>query len=136
MAENNLPDDLLYNKDYCWVRVEGETATLGVIKPAADKVKEFVFIKLPKKGQKLSRGDTYVTLEALKWSGHLSSPVSGEVIEVHEELFDNPTVINKDPYEKGWIATVKLEKPEETEELLDSSQAEEWISQGMQKGGK
>ncbi len=136
MTENNLPNDLRYNRDYSWIKVEGETAILGVIKPAADKVKEFVFIKLPKKGEKLSRGDTYVTLEALKWSGHLSTPVSGEIIEVHEELFDNPAMINKDPYGEGWIAKVKLENPEETKKLLDSSQADQWVSQGMQKGGE
>ncbi len=136
MTNKQLPADLFYNRDYSWVKVEGETATLGVIEPAADKVKEFVFAKLPKKGETLSRGETYVTLEALKWSGQLSSPVSGEIIEVNQDVFDQPSLINKDPYGQGWIAKVKLEKPEETKELLDSSQADQWVSQGMQKGGE
>ncbi len=136
MTNKQLPEDLFYNRDYSWIKVEGETATLGVIKPAADKVKEFVFVKLPKKGESLTRGDTYLTLEALKWSGQLSSPLSGEVVEVNEVVFDEPALINQDPYGDGWIAKVKLENPEETKELLDSSRAEEWVSQGMRKGGE
>jgi glycine cleavage system H protein len=125
MSENNFPDNLLYNRDYSWIKIEDETATLGVIKPAADKVKEFVFAKLPKKGEKLSRGDTYATLEALKWSGQLSTPLSGEVVEVNEKVFDQPSLINQDPYGKGWIAKIKLENPEEKKELLTADELKE-----------
>ncbi|MEM4245324.1 MAG: glycine cleavage system protein H, partial [Candidatus Nanoarchaeia archaeon] len=78
-----LPADLLYNKDYSWVKLRGDVAEVGIIEPAAKKVKEFVFIKLPEKSKIIKQGDTYVSLEAVKWSGHLSSPVSGEVIEVN-----------------------------------------------------
>ncbi len=133
MTENSLPDNLFYNQDYSWARIEGDVAVLGVIKPAADKVKEFVFIKLPQKGQVLKKRDTYVSLEALKWSGHLSSPVSGEVIEVNDSLFDNPSVINKDPYGEGWIAKIKMSDEKEVEELIDADEAEKWVKAGMIK---
>jgi glycine cleavage system H protein len=128
MAQNNdLPQELLYNKDHSWVKINESEAVLGLIKPAADKVQEFVFIDLPRKGQKLNKGDTYVSLEAVKWSGHLSSPLSGEIIEVNNELFDEPGVINEDPYEKGWIAKIKLSDPKEKEELFSADGIKGWI---------
>ncbi len=133
MRENSLPDNLLYNQDYSWVRIDGEKAVLGVIKPAAEKVKEFVFIKLPKKAQTLKKGETYASLEALKWSGHLSAPVSGEVVEVNDGLFDNPSVINKDPYGEGWIAKIKMSNKEEVKKLMSPDETEAWVKSGMTK---
>ncbi len=124
----NLPDDLLYNKDYSWVKVEKDTVTVGIIEPAAKKVKEFVFVKLPEKGKTLKQGDNYVSLEAVKWSGHLSSPVSGEIVKVNEGLFDKPSKINKDPY-GSWIMKVKLSKPEETKELMKADEAAKWFEE-------
>ncbi|MFP4195966.1 MAG: glycine cleavage system protein H [Candidatus Woesearchaeota archaeon] len=121
----DFPTELKYNKDYTWVKVEGDTATLGVIGPAAKKVKEFVFIMLPEKGKKIKQGDTYVSVEALKWSGHLSSPVSGEIIEVNDSLFDDPSEINKEPY-KNWIAKIKLDDPSEVEGLMGADEAKEF----------
>jgi len=102
----DLPDDLFYNKDSSWVNVNGNVATVGIIEPSAKIVKEFLFIKLPEKGR-INQGDNYVSLEALKWSGHLSSPVTGEIIEVNEGLYDEPETINTNPYKK-WIIKVKL----------------------------
>ncbi len=133
MTNNNLPNNLLYNQDYSWARIENETAVLGVIKPAADKIKEFVFIKLPKEGQILKQGETYVSLEALKWSGHLSSPFSGEIIEVNENLFDEPAIINRDPYGQGWIAKIKISDQREVEKLFKVDEAQKWVESGMVK---
>ncbi len=133
MTNNKFPENLFYNKDYSWVRIENNTAVLGVIKPAVDKVKEFVFIKLPQKGQMLKKGDNYVSLEALKWSGHLSSPLSGEVIEVNDPLFDEPSTINKDPYSQGWIAKIKISNKEEIKELMKADEAQKWVDLGMDK---
>ncbi len=133
MPENDLPENLFYNKDYSWVKTEDDVATMGIIKPAADKVKEFVFIKLPKIGQTLKQGETYVSLEALKWSGHLSSPLSGEIIEVNEGLFDEPAIINGDPYGRGWIAKINILNQEEVEKLMKSDDAQKWVESGMAK---
>jgi len=108
-------DGLLYNKDHSWVKTEGNVVAVGITAPAAAKVKEFIFIKLPKKG-KIRKGETYVSLEAVKWSGHLSSPVSGEVIEVNHALYDEPSMINKDPY-GSWIMKVRMSDIEELKTL-------------------
>jgi len=115
MAEK-LPHELLYSRDHSWVKAEGDVATVGITAPAAAKVKEFVFIKLPKKGR-IRRGDTYVSLEAVKWSGHLSSPVSGDVVEVNAPLYDEPSMINRDPY-GSWIMKVRMSDADELKELL------------------
>jgi len=128
--EFKLPDNLLYNKDYSWVRIENGVATVGIIEPAVKKVREFVFIKLPKKGTTIKKGETYVSLEAVKWSGHLSSPVSGEIIEVNDALFDEPSKINRDPY-GSWIMKVRMSKPEEENDLIRADEVLEWLEKNQ-----
>ena len=119
-----LPDDLKYNKDNSWVRVEGDMAIIGVTDLAAKQVNEFVFINLPKKEQQVLKGNTYVSLESVKWSGHLSCPVSGKITEVNEALFDKPAKINKNPYE-SWIIKVKMSNKDELNDLLTAQQLAE-----------
>lgn len=130
MTEENLPKNLKYNKDYSWISIEGDIAIVGVIGPSAKKVKEFVFVKLPKKGKGIKKGEEYVSLEAIKWSGHLSSPVSGEITEVNEGLFDEPSEINKNPYE-SWIMKVKLDDKKEIDELMDSEEANKFYEKKL-----
>lgn len=121
----DLPSNLLYNQDYSWIKIEGDVAILGIIKPACDKVQEFVFVKLSEKGQKIKKGETYASLEAIKWSGHLSSPFTGEIVEVNKEIFDEPSIINEDPYGKGWIAKIKLVNKEEKDDLVSADKIKE-----------
>jgi glycine cleavage system H protein len=85
-------------------------------------VQEFVFVDLPERGQKIKKGDTYASLEAVKWSGHLSSPLSGEVTDVNDKAFDEPGIINQDPYGQGWLVKIRLSDPEEKKELLAAGQ--------------
>ncbi|MFW5852980.1 MAG: glycine cleavage system protein H, partial [Nanoarchaeota archaeon] len=127
---SDFPDHLLYNNDFSWVKVDGDVATLGVIGPAAKKVKEFVFIQLPEKGKQIKKGETYVSLEAMKWSGHLSSPVTGEVVDVNDDLFDEPSVLNESPYEK-WIAKIRMSNPDEKDKLMDSKKVEDWAKENV-----
>lgn len=120
----SVPKNLSYS-EYVWVKAEGSIATLGVADYGLKIAKEIVFIDLPRKGQKLKKGDTFVSLESVKWSGHIASPVSGEVFEINEPLFDDPGKLNKDPY-GAWICKVKLSDPSELSKLMDSKKAEEW----------
>ena len=121
----SYPEGLLYNKDNSWIKIEGDIATVGIIEVAAKKVKEFIFIKLPEKGKTIKKGEIYISLEAVKWSGHLESPVSGKIVEVNEKLFDEPSKINKDPY-GSWIMKVKLSKKEELKELMNNKEAKKY----------
>lgn len=127
----DLPDDLLYNKDSSWVRVDDGVVTVGINEPVAKAIKEFLFIKLPDK-KTLKKGDLYVSLEALKWSGHLTSPVSGDVIEVNEPLYDDPAAINVHPYE-SWIMRIKLNDKRELDELFAPQDIVEWLDSILKK---
>lgn len=121
-----LPNELRYNNDHSWVKVEDNIATVGITEPAAKKVQEFVFIQLPQKGN-IKQGKKYVSVEAVKWSGHLTSPVSGEIVEVNDSLFDEPGKLNQEPY-NNWIMKVKLDDPKEIEALMDAKEAKEFYS--------
>jgi glycine cleavage system H protein len=131
MSNNNFPENLLYNQDYSWIKIDGDTATLGIIGPAASRVEEFVFVQLPEVGQELKQGETYASVEAVKWSGHLSSPLSGEVVKVNSPLFDEPSTINQDPYGKGWIVKIKMSDSKETEELIKAEEAKKWFEENQ-----
>ena len=121
MENELMPQGLKYNTNYSWIRVEEGIAAVGVTKIFVDSVKEFVFIELPKKGP-IAKDETYVTLESVKWSGHLVSPVSGEIVDVNEGLFDEPSRLNGKPYEE-WIMKIKLSNKDELGELLTADQA-------------
>jgi len=89
-----------------WTKKENGLTVIGIDKESASKVKEFVFIKLPKKGDKIKKGQVIISLEAVKWSGHVESPVAGEVVEINEKAYHNPALINKDP-ENTWLVKIK-----------------------------
>jgi len=131
--EFEFPEKLYYNDDYSWVRLDGDTAIVGVSDFGAKLVKQFVFVELPKKGKEIKKGDVYVSLESIKWSGHLKSPVSGTIVDVNESLFDNPEIINKEPYGKGWIMKVKLSDKNELKELMNADQIIEWVKKRIDK---
>ncbi len=111
-----------FNKDYSWVKIEGDVATLGVTKEAAKQVQEFVFVMLPKVGNMIKKDEVYVTLEAVKWSGHLTSPVTGEVVEANQVLFDEPALINRNPFD-SWIVKIKLSDKTELDDLMNEDEA-------------
>ncbi len=123
------PKDLKYS-EYVWVAVKGDIATLGMTDYGLKVAKDIVFIDLPKKGAKINRGGQFVSLESVKWSGHLASPVSGEVVEVNDALFDEPEKLNKNPY-GSWICRVRMSKPDEAGGLMDSKAAAEWVKKNL-----
>jgi glycine cleavage system H protein len=117
----SLPDDRFYDEYYTWIQIDNDIVSVGIVKPAADLVKEFVFIQLPAKEKKIKKGEIYVSVEAVKWSGHMKSPVTGTVVEVNESLFDEPSRINRKPYEE-WIAKIKISNPDELKLLMTAQE--------------
>ena len=115
---------LFFDEKESWISIDSDIATVGITKDSAEKVKEFVFIDLPKEGKTIKKGEVYVSLEAVKWSGHIESPLSGEIIEVNHELFDEPSLINECPYD-SWIIKLKLSNPQEKASLLTYEQRKE-----------
>jgi len=99
----NVPDDLLYTKDHEWIRIVDDVATIGITDFAQSELGDIIFIEFPNKGVKYQLGDTVGTIEAVKTVADMYAPIDGEILEVNVELEDKPDMINKDPYEKGWI---------------------------------
>jgi glycine cleavage system H protein len=117
----NFPDNLKYTKEHEWIKVEGDEAHIGITEHATNELGDIVFIEIETLGESFGSGDTFGTIEAVKTVSDLFMPVSGEVIEVNPKLEDNPEIVNKDPYGEGWLIKVKIENPDELNELLSSA---------------
>lgn len=116
----NLPSDIKYHREHTWAKVEGEVVIIGITDYAQEKLGEVLFVDLPEVGDNIEKDSIFGTVESGKTASDLYAPVSGEVIEVNEELADSPELVNESPYERGWMIKVKLSNPSELEELLDS----------------
>jgi glycine cleavage system H protein len=121
----NHPDDLRYAPTHEWVRAEGDTATIGITDFAQNELGDVVYLELPEVGRTLQQNDVFGTVESVKAVSDLYAPVSGEVIEVNDELPDSPEEINQDPYVRGWMIIVKMDDPTELNELLTAQQYEQ-----------
>lgn len=117
----NIPDDLHYTKDHEWVRLEGDTAIVGITDFAQGELGDIIFVEFPSVGDAFNRGDTFGTVEAVKTVADLFMPVSGEVVAVNTDLEEAPEKVNNDPYGEGWMLKVRLTNPGEGEELLNAA---------------
>lgn len=115
-----VPPDLRYTKSHEWMKIEGDTATVGITDHAQEELGDIVYIELPEVGRVLSADDPFGTVESVKAVSELYAPVSGEVIAVNDVLVGGEAVINDSPYESGWIIKVRLKDPAEAESLLDA----------------
>ena len=102
----NFPDDLWYDKNHFWARIEGDTEVMGTTDFAQKLAGEIGYVELPEAGQKITQGKPFGSIESGKWVGRIYAIVSGEVTEVNEALEDEPELINSSPYEDGWICKV------------------------------
>lgn len=123
----NIPSELKYSKDHEWVKVEGDVATIGVTDYAQRELGDIVFVDVDSDGEELEAGEVFGSIEAVKTVSDLFMPLSGEVIEVNEDLDDTPELVNEDPYGKGWIIKVKV-SDDNMEELLDAEAYKEIIA--------
>ena len=117
----NVPEKLKYTKDHEWLRVEGENAYIGVTDFAQGELGDVVFIEIETQGETLVKGDVFGTIEAVKTVSDMFMPVSGEVLEVNPELENSPDIVNKDPFNAGWMIKIKMTNPSELDELLNAS---------------
>jgi glycine cleavage system H protein len=115
------PKDLKYAKTDEWVKVEGEEAVIGISDFAQDQLSDVVYVEIMvDEDDSVSKGDTLATIESVKAAADVIAPISGTIIEINEELADEPEVLNTDPYQNGWIARMTLEDPTEMDELMDA----------------
>ena len=108
-----------FTKDHEWVRLDGDVATVGISKHAADALGDVVFVDVPEVGRAVAAGESFSEVESTKSVSDIYAPVSGTVVEVNAELADNPERLNDDPYGDGWICVIEVTDPAQVEALLD-----------------
>jgi len=125
-----FPKELKYQKTDEWVKIEGDTATVGVSDYAQDALSDVVYVELMVEvGDKVKQGDTLATVESVKAAADVNIPVNGEVVELNTALSDSPELINESPYEEAWIAKIKLAPEAGLENLLDAETYEEYCQE-------
>lgn len=118
----NIPSDLKYAKSHEWVRVNGDTATVGITDHAQHELTDVVFVELPEVNRQAKAGEACAVVESVKTASDIYSPVSGQVVEVNKAVVDNPALVNTDPYGGGWFFKIKLSQPGEVNSLLSPEQ--------------
>lgn len=128
----NVPANLFYTEEHEWVLIEGNIATVGITDFAQEQLDELVYVEVDTVGEELDRNEVFGTVEAVKTTSDLFMPVAGKVIEFNKELDenegDNPTMVNEDPYGKGWVVKIELSDPDDRTGLLDAKAYGELIS--------
>lgn len=117
----NFPENLKYSKDHEWIKVEGDTAVVGITEFAQSELGEIVFVDVNTQGETIAKDSVFGSVEAVKTVSDLMMPASGEIKEVNAELEDKPELINEDPYGKGWIIKVALSDASELDSLLSAA---------------
>jgi glycine cleavage system H protein len=122
----NVPDNLHYSKDHEWVRVDGDTAVIGITDHAQEQLGDVVYVELPKPGESFSAHESFGSVESVKAVSEIFTPVSGEIAELNESLNDEPEKVNKDPYGEGWMIKMKMSAPGEVDSLLTAAEYEDF----------
>ena len=124
----NFPAELKYTEEHEWVLVENDVVTIGVTDFAQEQLGDIVFVELPEVGDTLEVGDSFGVVESVKAVSDVYAPVSGEVVEINEELPDEPEALNNSPYDTGWMIKVKLVDPAALEGLMDVAAYQEFVA--------
>jgi glycine cleavage system H protein len=117
ISELVLPDDVRYTHDHEWAKQEDGNVKVGITDYAQDQLGDIVFVELPEVGQSFDKGEEFGTLESVKAVSELYMPISGEVVAINEALADEPELVNKEPYQKGWMIAIRPEDASEFESL-------------------
>src|SRR4051794_30400202 len=119
------PADRRYTIEHEWIKVDGEYYVVGITAFAQDQLGDIVYVELPKVGDRVEAGKTFGVIESVKTASDLYAPVGGEVVEVNDELVDQPQAVNDDPYQAGWIIKIRADDDSAVERLLTAEQYSE-----------
>lgn len=122
-----IAEGLLYSKDHEWVKVEGDTATVGITDHAQEQLGELVFVELPEVGQEFAAHKEMAMIESSKAAGDIYSPIAAKVTEVNSELTTRPELINEDCYGAGWVCKMMIADKKSLDDLMDAKQYEEYL---------
>ena len=118
---SEVPEELRYTKEHEWIRIEGGSVVIGVTDYAQNALTDVVWVELPEMGITVSSMESFASVESVKSVSEIYAPISGEVIEINEDLEDAPELINEDPYGKGWICKMSVSDASELSSLLDEA---------------
>ncbi len=124
-----FPNNLKYTNDHEWIKVDGNTGTIGITEYAQGELGDVVFVDIDPNISEIEKGKSFGTIEAVKTVSDMFAPCSGKVLELNKELTDNPEFINNDPYGKGWMIKIEIADLTELNELLDSTAYKSLIGQ-------
>ena len=124
----NIPVELKYSKDHEWIKIDGNVAIVGITEHAQGQLGDIVFVDIQTEGETLDKGEVFGAIEAVKTVADAYMPVAGEIIEVNAELESNPEAVNKDPYGAGWMVKIKMDNPDDANELLSANDYEALIA--------
>ena len=117
----NIPEKLMYTKDHEWISIEGDVATVGITDFAQGELGDIVYVEIEKIGENFSKEEVFGTVEAVKTVSDLFMPLTGEIIDINEELNEKPELVNEDPYGQGWMIKIKVNSSE-ISDLLNSDE--------------
>ena len=121
------PADCKYTKEHEWVRLEGDTATVGITDYAQRELGDVVFVELPAPGAQIVQGETFGVVESVKAASDLYAPIGGEVLEANDSLADSPDLVNKEPFAGGWMLKVRPADATDLDRLLDAAAYDSFI---------
>ena len=123
----NFPENLKYSKNHEWIRVEGDIAYIGITAFAQEELGDIVFVDVDTEGETLDKDEVFGTIEAVKTVADLFMPVSCQILKINDKLENEPELINNSPLEEGWIVKVKLNNPDELNNLLNEDEYKKLI---------
>lgn len=126
---SSYPDDRFYSKSHEWIRVEGDTATIGITDHAQKELGDVVFVELPDTGEIFDEGQEFGTIESVKAVSELFLPVAGEIVEVNKTLVDEPNAVNEDPHGDGWLVQVKVTSDGALDGLMNAAAYEKFVEE-------
>lgn len=123
-----VPEDLLYTREHEWMKMmEGNKVKVGITDYAQKKLREIIYVELPNVGQRIKQNEPLATIESVKASADVYSPVTGKVVEVNSKLIDSPELLNEDPYEEGWIAVLEMSEEGGLENLMEADEYRKYL---------
>jgi len=126
---SSYPDDRFYSKSHEWIRVEGDTATIGITDHAQKELGDVVFVELPDLGEIFDEGQEFGTIESVKAVSELFLPIAGEIVEVNKTLIDEPNAVNEDPHGDGWLVQVKISSDGVLDGLMNAAAYEKFVEE-------
>ncbi|MFP4037007.1 MAG: glycine cleavage system protein GcvH [Desulfobacteraceae bacterium] len=130
----NMPDELYYHEEHSWARVDGNRVTVGMTDFFQQEAGDIVFVDLPEEEDEVSQGEVCGKIQSRKWIGKLVAPVSGEIAEVNEDLEEDTSLINSDPYGKGWILVIEAEDPDsELKNLMQGDAVADFLEKEIKR---